>query len=368
MSIELQKQIRDNGTDIRAYFKDLNNWTREMKTKQGGSLEEGNEKTTDEAVQQKEKHTNRGELSRDSAKDMRSYYEAWERLDADDECNKVDYYDTPVVEQKKEAVPSPLTSRVTGVAPERQKINIRRVASRKGKMDYAVESKERGNAYYKRGQHKSALREYRLGLTYLTGDGQEDEERDLTVTLYNNISAVHCKLSEYADAVKAADDALKINPTCSKSFYRRGYALTKMKRWRLAKRDLEKSGEFRADDHGQPSPEDSAFTELKEFVDRQVEGQKLMEREEAIRMITNTQRKVNEGKLVKIFVSDVKEKKKTTEGEEDVMVDESPKDESSKEESKPEEYVPKALRIRKALGGSNKRDDALKKALGVYYS
>ncbi|KAF4702189.1 RNA polymerase II-associated protein 3, partial [Perkinsus olseni] len=334
MSIELQKQIRDNGTDIRAYFKDLNNWTREMKTRQGGSLEEGNEKTTDEGVQQKEKHTSRGELSRDNAKDMRSYYEAWARLDVDDdECNKVDYYDTPVVEQK-EAVAPVLTSRVTGVGPERQKINIRRVASRKGKIDYGVEAKERGNAYYKRGQHKSALREYRLGLTYLTGDGQEDEERDLTVTLYNNISAVHCKLSEYVDAVKAADDALKMNPTCSKSFYRRGYALTKMKRWLLAKRDLEKSGEFRADHDGQPSPEDSAFSELKEFVDRQVEGQKLMEREEAIRMITNTQRKVNEGKLIKIFVSDVKEKN-MTEGGKDVMSDESPKDESPKEESKP---------------------------------
>lgn len=58
-------------------------------------------------------------------------------------------------------------------------------------------------------QHKSALSEYRLGLTYLTDNiKDDDDEKELMVTLYNNISAVYCKLSEYPQALKAANDVI----------------------------------------------------------------------------------------------------------------------------------------------------------------
>lgn len=53
--------------------------------------------------------------------------------------------------------------------------------------------------------------------------------------------------------------------TSSKSFYRRGYALTKMKRWRLAKRDFDKSMEYRNEYNNNEERELASTTHFKDI-------------------------------------------------------------------------------------------------------
>lgn len=38
MSMNLQKQIRDNGTDIQEYLKELNKWTRDLKQQSSSNI------------------------------------------------------------------------------------------------------------------------------------------------------------------------------------------------------------------------------------------------------------------------------------------------------------------------------------------
>lgn len=116
-------------------------------------------------------------------------------------------------------------------------------------------------------------------------------------------------------------------------------------------------------------------------MNRQVEGQRLLERDEAIRIITNTQRKEHVGKLVKIFVKDVtnKEGSEVNRVDKSMVIDDdesslSWKDdyddvrcESSVMDRKTDTtYIPKAVRIRNAIISGHKKDhhhkDALKKA------
>lgn len=40
---------------------------------------------------------------------------------------------------------------ITSTAPQKQKVNIRKVAGRRSKLEYALGAKERGNAFYKKG-------------------------------------------------------------------------------------------------------------------------------------------------------------------------------------------------------------------------
>ncbi|EEQ99418.1 conserved hypothetical protein [Perkinsus marinus ATCC 50983] len=168
MSMNLQKQIRDNGTDIQEYLKELNKWTRDLKQQSSSNIvsdnasKEREEKIDDDGkvdvLLRNEEVMQKGQLSRDNAKDMKSYYEAWEKLNVDDydkdgyECKKAiidatnhEHYDD---DHSSPMIPYKI---ITSTAPQKQKVNIRKVAGRRSKLEYALEAKERGNAFYKKG-------------------------------------------------------------------------------------------------------------------------------------------------------------------------------------------------------------------------
>ena len=76
----------------------------------------------------------------------------------------------------------------------------------------------------------------------------------LQVVLFTNLAMVHAKRGDSDEVLKAADEALKLDPNCCKALYRKGTVL-------LARNDLEQAAECQrlALKHG-PSDPGSSFS------------------------------------------------------------------------------------------------------------
>lgn len=92
--------------------------------------------------------------------------------------------------------------------------------------------KEKGNALFGRGDYEGALVAYEEAI----------EVAPATAVYYSNASACCAKLNEFGKAALFAAEALRLDPTMSKAYYRRGVALMGLSQWKPALEDLRKVG------------------------------------------------------------------------------------------------------------------------------
>ena len=104
--------------------------------------------------------------------------------------------------------------------------------SQRTDADVVTECKDRGNAYFSRGQYDDAVRAYTQGL-------DADPTSTVCHTLFANRSLCNIKLQKWDAAEKDATQAIGLNRTNAKAFYRRGVARRNLGDLSGAKADLD---------------------------------------------------------------------------------------------------------------------------------
>jgi len=291
MSIEIQKQIKENSTDVSSYLSDLVKWTedqgkqerrrdiRKTSEKQGVQeakrLAEATKPTpVKEDKEEQEVEGSEKPIKRDK-NPMPQYYNDWDRYDPEGEVDKIE--DEAFKEQRAEflarqaekdrildemALKADGDRTRTSTARPRVKISVRRGGRKVAPVDLAMPRKEEANRLFSAGRYREALNSYSAALDCLDkyeppgekeskepGDGpkdgddagQETEAVALKVALLANRALAFLKLEEWRECVVDCSEALRFDAEHHKATLRRGFAMARMKRWGLASKDLQQA-------------------------------------------------------------------------------------------------------------------------------
>eukprot|EP00930_Biecheleria_cincta_P044407 TRINITY_DN30526_c0_g1_i1.p1 TRINITY_DN30526_c0_g1~~TRINITY_DN30526_c0_g1_i1.p1 ORF type:complete len:613 (-),score=141.27 TRINITY_DN30526_c0_g1_i1:48-1886(-) len=290
MSMQIQKQIKDNSTSVSEFFTDLYRWTEDQdkqerrrdirRTAEKKGLKEAQklaEATAKPRVEdaKEEQHDDKAKdaIKRDKTP-MAQYYNDWDQYDPDAEVEKIE--DEAFAQQKAEreerqaqqdrildemALKADGDRSRTSTARPRVKISVRRSGRKIAPVDLAAPRKEEANRLFSSGRYREAIASYSAGLDCLekyeppgsetvsssatvdkTQDddcaGQETEAIAIKVALLANRGLACLKLEEWRDCIADCSEALRFDPEHHKAILRRGFAQARLKRWGLAAKDL----------------------------------------------------------------------------------------------------------------------------------
>ncbi|XP_076887371.1 peptidyl-prolyl cis-trans isomerase FKBP62-like [Bidens hawaiensis] len=117
------------------------------------------------------------------------------------------------------------------------------------KIEAAGKKKEEGNAFFKAGKYKKAIKRYEKAAKYIEYDTnfEEDEKKQakaLKITCNLNNAACQLKLKEYKQAEKLCTKVLELEITNVKALYRRAQAYINVADLDLAEVDIKKALEI----------------------------------------------------------------------------------------------------------------------------
>ncbi|CAE7633560.1 RPAP3, partial [Symbiodinium pilosum] len=294
MSVEIQKQIKDNATSVSDFFSDLYKWTEDQvkeehrreirKTAQQVGVQEAQKLLAAKSVQQdgvpptpapNSDSERLDPIKRDGAP-IAQYYHTWDRYDPEAEVERIEDQAFQTQRAEKEARQAekdrildemalqPNGDRTrTSTAKPRVKVSVRRSGRKVAPVDLAAPRKDEANRLFAAGRYREAIAAYTAAIDCLdkyepavgtagsrqgdSGDrvqeadcaGEEKEAIMLKVALLANRALACLKLEDWRECVLDASEALRFEPMHHKAVLRRGFALARMKRWGPASKDLE---------------------------------------------------------------------------------------------------------------------------------
>jgi len=257
MSIEMQKQIRENSKDISAYFTDLRKWTDDIRQEEknrtfaknapasapppirGAVSIEKKHKVEEKPKEEEKPPKEKAKYARDKTK-MNDYYKAWDNFDVDEEEKKLekevcgDNFSTSTPANSVDVVPTmdlAQQKRTTEARPN-MKVALRTSVRATTDEEYASAKKEEANKLFAQSRIREARDAYTQALTYLKSVSE------LRSTILTNRALCHLKLNDFADTIKDSTEALHGNPGIVKAHFRKAIAHAKLKQWKLAQEHL----------------------------------------------------------------------------------------------------------------------------------
>jgi len=226
--IQLQKTVKDNAADVQDYLRDLENWSKQMETKdeqirqakKKGKTPSDMVRSREDSPPKKQKTDDKMEIKPSNIKPQKEDkkekkasdaklkscdYASWDKFDVEAACEEIE----KEVEDDE------------GSDEEEMELERKRVE--------AVAEKERGNAAFKAGNWDKAIEKYTRGL-------QLDPEN---CVLSANRAMALLKKGQFAAAEIDCSLALSIDPTYVKAFQRRASARTGLKRFGEAVTDYD---------------------------------------------------------------------------------------------------------------------------------
>jgi len=369
MSIDMQKQIRDNATDVSTYMKDLYEWTEDMNIADARRSKLAPTKTfvppprgkVEEDAKPKRKDAEKKEkkpaqpIKRDGKK-IKEYYADWDRYDVEKEEEKLE-------DPSKPRTPNPERFETRSNARPNAQIRVRTGARPKASMQIAQDLKEEANRFFSASKWFDACEHYGKALAYvepiaeagMSADADhpvDPEATTLASVLFANRALVHLKRTDYRLALEDCDRALTFAPGSVKPLFRRGTALAKMKRWEDARADLMQVVE--------QSPDDKKARAELEYVQRMFDTELNRRRERAAKLISDKSRKPKlPMRRLPIAVSGAAQPKPSEEPAPEVVAEKSevpPETRTPEPEKKPRpKYIPKSVRMaQRGVGGASR--------------
>jgi tetratricopeptide (TPR) repeat protein len=272
MSVQVQKQIKDNSTDVREYFTDLQRWSDQQ------SKEEKRRKVRQQAkaglvsasspppavaktppapvaapeAKAKEQRSNDSEVKDASIErdklPMPQYYNQWDQYDVDQELEKIE--DEAFQQQRAErearelekdsildamAINGEGERTRTSVAKKRVKIEVRRSGRRASPVDLALPKKEEANRYFADGRYTDAVKTYSSAIDVL--EKYEPKATDAEQSATNGElphTADSPDNSRFGDSNSEETQAYELKVTLLSN---RAQAFLKLEEWREAAND-----------------------------------------------------------------------------------------------------------------------------------
>ena len=149
------------------------------------------------------------------------------------------------------------------------------------RLEIVMKNKKEGSELFSDGNYRHAGARYSKALTHCAkffdlSPEQEQEVKDLKLSLHLNLALAYIKLEKYDQAENSCNDALKLDEANVKALYRRATVLYQKKKFDDATRDLKEAEKL--------APDDKAVKKLAKLVDQQIAKQKKKEKAMAKKM------------------------------------------------------------------------------------
>ncbi len=109
-------------------------------------------------------------------------------------------------------------------------------------LPYVLSRKEKGNEFYKKGEMRNAIHEYKSCIkviSYVDERVYKEGLKATAIALMGNLAAAHLSMSNWKRVIKYTTEVLKYEPSNDKALYRRSQALRKYpERLEEARKDL----------------------------------------------------------------------------------------------------------------------------------
>ncbi|XP_015516347.1 RNA polymerase II-associated protein 3 [Neodiprion lecontei] len=211
-SILLQKQVRDNSSDLQSEFYDMKNWEEQMKRKDSELLHASGDRVLPpirsrkkSAAKQVKPKTTENEANRKRIKS--SDYTSWDKFDVDKACEELDR------QEEHESSDEELSKE------ELEKNH-----------NQAVAHKEKGNVFVKKQQWSQAVQSYDEAIKVFPYDA----------VFYANRALCHLKMDNLYSAEADCTAAIQLDELYVKAYHRRATARKELKQYKEAMEDLEK--------------------------------------------------------------------------------------------------------------------------------
>jgi tetratricopeptide (TPR) repeat protein len=149
------------------------------------------------------------------------------------------------------------------------------------RLEIVMKNKKEANELFSDGNYKHAAARYAKALSHCSkffdlSPTQEEETREVKLSLYLNLALAYIKLEKLDNAMQSCDDALKIDSKNTKALYRRASVFYQKRKFDDAMRDLVKAEK--------ESPGNKDVKKLRGLVDQQLIKQKNKEKAMAQKM------------------------------------------------------------------------------------
>ena len=153
--------------------------------------------------------------------------------------------------------------------------------STKRRMEIVQKNKKEANELFSDGNYRHAAARYAKALTHCSkffdlGPAEEEEVKEVKVSLNLNASLAYIKLDKLDNALRSAESALELDADNVKALYRRASVYYQKRKFDDATTDLDRAHKL--------APDDKAVMKLRRLVDGQVAKQKKKEKAMAKKM------------------------------------------------------------------------------------
>lgn len=211
-SILLQKQVRDNSSDLQSEFFDMKNWEEQMKRKDSELLHASGDQVLPPIRSRKKTAAKKAkpkvtEIDENRKRIRSSDYTSWDKFDVDEACKELDK------EEEKESSDEELSKE------ELEKNH-----------NEALKHKNEGNGFVKQQQWSRAVLSYDEAIKVFPYDA----------VFYANRALCHLKMDNLHSAEADCTTAIQLDELYVKAYHRRATARKELKQYKEALQDLEK--------------------------------------------------------------------------------------------------------------------------------
>ena len=269
-AILLQRQIMDNSRNINEYYKDFESWVEDMNKKDDKLLniqsqepkkeviinEEAELELKREKIRKAKELARKNKLKRDG-NSIKDYYDNWDKVNEEDELIDVDSKISMNTASNEEIIKNLYNEKQKSNAEKNVSISIKSNRNlnknnlKKNKITDEITErieklKKESNINYLIENYNKSIELYTYAIELLPklNKNNVEENKKMTINLYNNRGNCQIKMKNYKVGIKDFTKVLNVDPNNLKSLYRRGICYINTDKYNLAFDDLMKAYEI----------------------------------------------------------------------------------------------------------------------------
>ena len=264
----LQRQIMENSRNINDYYKDFENWVEDMNKKDNKLLkiqsqepekeviinEEAEIELKKEKIRKAKELAKQNKLKRDG-NSIKDYYDNWDKVNEEDELIDVESKISMNTSSNQDIIKNLYNEKQKSNAEKNVNISIKsnRNVNRKNLNNKITDEiterieklKKESNINYLIENYNKSIELYTYAIELLPKLNKDniEENKKMTINLYNNRGNCQIKMKNYKVGIKDFTKVLSLDQNNLKGLYRRGICYLNIDKYNLAFDDFMKAFE-----------------------------------------------------------------------------------------------------------------------------